>query len=191
MSERARPPIPLVVGVTGHRDLVPGEVAMLRSRLEEFFDHLAGTFPDLPPKALTSLAEGADRLFAEVALERGIPLVAVLPMTRDEYEQDFVSTDSRDEFRALLARAEVIELGPPPTESLFPPAEGPDRDRCYAEAGMFIAAHCQVLVALWDGLPSDKRGGTADVVSFRITGRMPGVHAVLSGRVSAADVSWT
>jgi hypothetical protein len=134
-------------------------------------------FPDLPLKALTSLAEGADRLFAEVALERGVPMVAVLPMAREEYERDFETPESREAFHALLAQAEVIELGPPPTDEQLPPPEGPERALRYAEAGMFIAAHCQVLVALWDGLRSDKRGGTADVVTFRITGRMPGIHA--------------
>ena len=150
---------------------------MLRARLGEFFDGLAETFPDVPLKALSSLAEGADRLFAEVALERGVPLVAVLPMVAGEYERDFAETASVEEFRTLLGRAETIELGSHGPEDFFPPAEGPERNRYYAEAGMFVAAHCQVLVAVWDGLPSDQRGGTADVVAFRMTGRMPGMHA--------------
>lgn len=172
MSDEPRPPISLAIGVTGHRDLVDVELPVLRARIAELLDYLGREFPGLPLKALSSLAEGADRWFAEAALERGIPLVAVLPMPVAEYEKDFIEPASREQFRQLLARSEVMELAP--VRGLPPPDTEAGREGRYAGAGVFIASHCQVLVALWDGKPPVLRGGTADIVNYRITGYLPG-----------------
>lgn len=172
LSDEPRPPISLAIGITGHRDLVDVELPVLRARIAELLDYMAREFPVLPLRALSSLAEGADRLFAEVALERGIPLVAVLPMPAAEYERDFSDPASRAKFHALLARSEVMELAPPRG---LPPADTElGRQGRYAAAGVFIASHCQVLAALWDGKPPPQRGGTADIVTYRITGYLPG-----------------
>ncbi|NHA13445.1 hypothetical protein [Thioalkalivibrio sp. XN279] len=172
MSEQPRPPISLAIGVTGHRDLVDVELPVLRARIAELLDYMAREFPGLPLQGLSSLAEGADRLFAEVALERGIPLVAVLPMPVAEYEQDFTAAASRAKFHELLGQSEVMELAAP--KGLPPAGTETGRQGRYAAAGVFIASHCQVLVALWDGKPPIHRGGTADIVSYRITGYLPG-----------------
>jgi hypothetical protein len=51
---------------------------------------------------------------------------------------------------------------------------GPARDRQYAQAGIFISSHCHVLLALWDGLESDRLGGTAQIVRFHLHGELPG-----------------
>ena len=37
---------------------------------------------------------------------------------------------------------------------------------------MFLCSHCHVLLALWDGKPSDQLGGTAQVVRSRNTDSM-------------------
>jgi hypothetical protein len=41
---------------------------------------------------------------------RGASLVVVLPLPHDEYLADFISQESKDEFRALLEHAAVTEL---------------------------------------------------------------------------------
>jgi hypothetical protein len=40
--------VPIVIGVTGHRDLVPGEVPQLRQRVREMLVGLTSQYPDLP-----------------------------------------------------------------------------------------------------------------------------------------------
>lgn len=177
----AMPPVPLVVGVTGHRDLVAEEIPLLTERIDALLASL--TLPDLPVLALSSLAEGADRLFAHRALARGIPLVAVLPMPREMYLQDFNAAGSREEFDQLLACAEVIEL--PLGRGVSAAAEGLPRDRQYAAAGAYVAGHCQVLVALWEGRESRQLGGTADIVRRRIEGRLAADGAEDSGALLA------
>jgi hypothetical protein len=65
--------IPLVIGVTGHRDLIDAEKPQLRKKVEAFIGSLRSHFPDLPLLFLTGLAEGADRLVAEVASPAPLP----------------------------------------------------------------------------------------------------------------------
>jgi hypothetical protein len=57
----------LSIGVTGHRDLVEDERPALESRVQALFDGLSASYPDLDLQLLTALAEGADRLVAEVS----------------------------------------------------------------------------------------------------------------------------
>jgi len=169
----------LTIGVTGHRDLVEGERSALAYRVRALFESLSASYPDLDLELLTGLAEGADRLAARVAVEMGIPIVAVLPMDPSEYEQDFTTEESLAEFRSLLANAQrVISLPSHSGNSAL------HRDSQYAQLGLFISNHCQVLLAIWDGKPSDAVGGTAQVVQYHLTGLMEGY----SGEVSPASL---
>src|SRR4051812_39076652 len=110
-STRAQGPLPLVIGVTGHRDLRPEDLDTLRARVDEIFAQLEETCPHTPLILLSSLAEGADRLVARVALEHGARLIAPLPLRRELYEADFPETVG--EFRTLYERADPgFELAP-------------------------------------------------------------------------------
>ena len=137
---------------------------------------------------LSSLAEGADRLAARVALRANMQLVAVLPLPQDRYEDDFAAPGSIDEFRGLLARSiGVIRLPllDGSTEDQIAQS-GPARDREYAKVGAYIAAHSQVFFAFWDGTPDagDKIGGTAHTVGFRLRGAPAGYGADARTRMS-------
>ena len=174
-------PFRIRIGMTGHRALVNPE--RIRQKVHEV---LAGGFsslfdPDsrkilsqaartpLRFTAVTSLAEGADRLIArEIG---GLPdsrITAVLPLPVEEYSRDFETQESQAEFAALLARSRTpilihrqlseIELeGTDPTGA---------RQQAYADAGEYMIDHCDVLIAVWDGRPARGKGGTADVVAL-------------------------
>ena len=75
--------IPLVVAVTGHRDLVASEVPMIRQLVLDMLKGLADQYPDRRLSVMSPLAEGADQLVAEVALELGIDLTVPLPIFED------------------------------------------------------------------------------------------------------------
>jgi hypothetical protein len=168
--------VPLVIGVTGHRDLVPGEVPQLRRRVREFLAALRARHPDQPLVVMSPLAEGADRLVAAEARALDIPLIVPLPFAIEHYQQDFSSPESLAEFRALCAQAEVIELPLLPGDSPETiRTHGPRRDAHYARLGVYLCAHCHILLAIWDGKPSDKLGGTAQVVHFHHWDEMPGL----------------
>lgn len=165
----------LTIGVTGHRDLVPEEVPRIRKEVRRWLESLAAEHEGLELELLTGLAAGADQLVAEVALELGIDLIAVLPFNLDEYRKDFAEPGEAERFAALLERATAIALPPVEGDSIEGiRGGGASRDRQYAQMGVFISNHCQVLLALWDGRDSDALGGTAAVVRYHLTAVMPG-----------------
>src|SRR5271156_6749563 len=97
-----RLPAPLVIGVTGHRDLRPEDMEKLEVKVREILGELRARDCSTPLVLLSALAEGADRLAAGIALEIGARLVVPLPMPQDLYEQDFESPHGLAGFRQLL-----------------------------------------------------------------------------------------
>ena len=171
-------PLCLSVGLTAHRDLVPGQESALRQEVRRFLGDLRQRFPDLPLRLISALAEGGDQLVAEEALAMGVELVVPLPMALAEYERDFDQPQALERFRALLGRARVRELPSAPGVSAAEIARrGEARNRQYAQLGMFVSSHCQLLLALWDGKPSEATGGTAQVVDFHLRNVMTSLSA--------------
>jgi hypothetical protein len=154
--------LPLVFGVSGHRDLLAAAVPQLRKELSQLFARFRAAYPHTPFRLLTPLAEGADRLAAEVALASQVGLFVPLPMKQREYERDFMTAESLTEFRALLAQAESHWEIPTANSAGIE-----DRTRHYAEVGDFIARHSHVFILLWDGSDNRKVGGTAWVKKRR------------------------
>lgn len=167
---------PLVIGVTSHRNLAPAEIEPIRARLRDLFAYLKAEFPGLSLVALSSLAEGGDQLFAAEALSAGARLVVPLPLPRDLYADDFQQPEVREAFDTLCARADIIRLPllrSQSREALQTPGEA--RDRQYAKAGVFIASHSHILVAIWDGNDSGRLGGTGQIVKYYLHGTLPGL----------------
>jgi hypothetical protein len=164
----------LNVGVTAHRDLVPAEIPGIEDRVRKLLEGLSGDFPGLPVQLITPLAEGGDRLAARTALSLGFRIVAVLPMEQSDYERDFASDRSLAEFRELLSAAsDVITLPPAaPVAKGEPAGRISERERQYAQLGVFVSNHCQVLLALWDGKEGAQPGGTGRVVRYHLSGVM-------------------
>jgi len=177
-----RVPFVLNVGVTGHRsDALAGDgLAALRDRLMAALRLITdaamkahagqpGWFlPDAPRLQFVSpLADGADQIAAECALELGYELHAVLPFNRSEYRNELEGDGSRQRFDALLSRSEcVLEL----------PGDPQDTMGAYVMTGRATVAHCNILIAVWDGLKPRGRGGTGEVVELAIARGTPVVH---------------
>ena len=172
------PPIalaPLIIGVTSHRNLAESELEPVRARVREFLTHLKQEFPELPIVVLSALAEGGDQLVAREALDAGARLVAPLPLLPESYVKDFRHETSRLEFAALCAQASIVQLPLLARSSVAGVAvPGEQRDAQYAEAGVYIASHSHILLAIWDGRASDLIGGTAQIVRYYLEGVLPG-----------------
>ncbi|MBV8344715.1 MAG: hypothetical protein JO190_06950 [Candidatus Eremiobacteraeota bacterium] len=160
-------PVPLLLGVVGHRRL-PEPADDLRRVVRGLLDGFRSRYPSTPIAVLSSLAEGADRLVASEALDAGFSLVVPLPMRREEYERDFVTPESLAEFRSLLDRAVAAFVVPAEAHEIRA-----DRRMLYANCGAYIARRSFELIALWDGKESSKVGGTAETVRFRLEGIPP------------------
>lgn len=159
-----KPVIPIHVGVSGHRDIPSHDIPLLKKKLCERFVTLKKQYPYSSIKLLSGLAEGADRIAAYAALESGLELVVVLPMPVESYMDDFITTDSKDEFNQLLAKS---------TAQHTCQHTATDRNVGYVNLGHFLVRHSQLIIALWDGVSEQPSpdgsmtilpGGTADVV---------------------------
>lgn len=177
MAVSAAEKLRLYVAVTAHRDLVAAESPDIERGVEACFRELAEAFPDLPVALLTPLAQGGDQLAARVALRMGVPVIAALPMERGEFERDFASAEDLAEFRRLLGQADDVISLPVAPGNDSPPRSEAARQIQYAQVGVFLSNHCQVLLALWDGKEGARLGGTGQVVRFHLTGVMPGFDA--------------
>lgn len=156
--------IPIVVGVTGHRDIRDEDRDILRKAVYRELSALRDRCPHSRIVMLNSLAQGADQLCAEAAQALDIPLIAVLPMAREAYEHDF-SGDGLSQFQSLCDAAE--ECFAAPSAERVP--EAPDRDFAYRQAGIYVATHSHVLLALWDGTETPASDcGTAAAVRFAL-----------------------
>jgi len=150
---------PFVVGATGHRDIEPKDFDEAIASIHAFLQELQGRLPDTPLLLLTGLADGADRLAAQCALDKGIRVHAVLPMAQADYEDDFTES-SREEFRQLLAADGVST-----TELVSVSTGGQvDRNACYRQLTECLLRKSNLLLALWDGSEQRKTGGTADTL---------------------------
>lgn len=169
--------LPLVVAVTGHRDLVDSELTKIRARVKSFLEELRDRYPANKLVVMSALAEGADILVAEVAIDLAIELVVPLPMPRDTYLKGFSSESAKQRFASLCAVAsQVFELpgNKPPVPENIQPAVW-ESNFPYAQLGVYLSAHCHILIAIWDGKPSHHLGGTAQIVKFHHDDVMLGI----------------
>ena len=174
-------PIPLAIGFSGHRDISPDDEDKLRGKLKKRLADLKSE--NRPLRAFSGLAEGADMLFAEAATELGIELIVVMPVEVDDFVRDFEkpahpdrnAADLLRRFEGLRDKAAAIHVVPTPP-GVTPEqvkSYGPERDAQYTAVGAYIVRQSAILIALWDGVATDKRGGTSDVVRFKRDGVPP------------------
>ncbi len=170
------------IGVTGHRDLadrkqahtVTAEALCRLLTMLETVNRPPGTIRSAAHSAvrvgyrvISPLAEGADRVVAELILssdarlrDRTRELVVPLPFGLDYYRgRDCGSPQSQAEFDRLRSAALW-------TRALHPlaPVSPEQRDTWYRDVGSYVVEHCDFLFALWDGM----EGGTAAVVGLAL-----------------------
>ena len=180
--------MPFLVGIVGHRDLLPQQVPGIRAALAHILARLRAAYPDIPLSLLCPMAEGADLLAADVAAELGMSVVALLPLPVEVCRQDLLDPADLASFDRIMARAERLEVPLPTGVALADVAQpGKPRDAQFERAGLMVAQYSDLLIAVWDGQSTLHAAGTARVVEFRRRGRMlasdahhPGRHALLA-----------
>jgi len=145
------------IGITGHARLA-GDTATLvyEALMAELRQHVGDEL-----RGISCLCDGADQIFARAVIERGGDLAVVLPA--DDYRERLVDQDGFD--RLLGKAAQVLRM----------PFRRADR-RAFKAASEEVLRQCELLLAVWDGLPSRKLGDTADVVT---AARAEGVPVVV------------
>lgn len=158
---RRASPQPLRIGFVGHRDLarVGGEAAARRA-IERAFLGLAFAEPWM--ELIVGLAPGADRLAVKLWRQMGLgPRTLVFPFVRDlpdgmrEYWTDEPGAAGAD----CYSKSALEAFGRAFDEKREPASIG------HATQARWILEYADQLVALWDGVPADLPGGTADAVA--------------------------
>jgi hypothetical protein len=102
---------------------------------------------------LSSLADGADQIFASTILAVGGSLEAVIPSTA--YESTFLGP-ALGSYKRLLSKAtRVHQL----------PFDAPSEEAFFA-AGRYVVDNSDRIIAVWDGEKAAGLGGTGDVVQY-------------------------
>ena len=144
----------LTLGVAGHRFL--SKIDKLTLGIDQALDHIERTFGVSFFQVISPLAEGADRLAVQRALNRkGSKLVVLLPLPEPDYLTDFKSPESKKEFQSLLAQADQMFTLPP----------APTREEAYAALGTYMLGHCDVFLVVWDGKEAQGVGWTGEIAS--------------------------
>lgn len=184
------PPSAFRVGVVGHRpdrlknadpvklaaafrDVLHAVESGLKETTERRYDGLVFPMPSL--LAVSPLAEGTDRIFADVALNLGWGLCCVMPFPRLEYEKDFeyenaLEEDSLGRFRQILAEASTKER----LICVELPGSRTHEAESYETGGSVVLERSDLLIAVWDGQRAhDKEGGTAGTIDAAIRSGIP------------------
>lgn len=174
----------LVIGVVGHR-FAPGRAfdeAYVKKTMVDEIDKILEAQPNRAPILMTHLADGADTIAAEVALEKGIPFIVPLPLPFETYRRDFLTAEEGavNKFLDLISKAELYFELPQKFGDLVDLAKekkpgklSKARERQYALGGAYIVERADELIAVWDGKEARGTGGTADVVAWRKAGKVP------------------
>jgi hypothetical protein len=139
------------VAVTGHMDLAEGTEELVREALDSLLGELASGADGL--LGVSCIAPGADSLFAEAVLAAGGELAVVLPFR--DYRRALPGTEHLARFDRLLTAARDVTVMPYPQPSL----------EAFEAANTELLKRADVLVAIWDGKPAQKGGGTATTVA--------------------------
>src|SRR5579862_1475972 len=145
-------PIALAIGFTGHRKL--SDLAKCRNAIRKVLLDWIDKVPGVV-YGVTSAASGGDLLFAETCIELNLPIRVFLPFPKELFREDFDDP--------AWARAECVFGKALSVEVTGAGEKLPER---YYECGIKTVQQSQLLVALWDGEPSQGLGGTADMVHF-------------------------
>lgn len=135
------------IGITGHQFREGIDWIWVRSSVSNSIRTISER-----PTGYSSLASGADQIFAQEILSQGGRVEAIIPFPN--YRNEFSAADAVI-FDQIVAQSNVKVL----------PRIGSDSE-CYLFAGRFIVDIVDVLIAVWDGLPAAGIGGTADIVRY-------------------------
>lgn len=138
------------IGISGHQKLDDDSAwdwvqIEFDKILKKFGEELIG---------VSSLAIGADQLFADAVLKRDGNLHVIVPF--DGYELKFERGKDRENYFHLLNKAESVDV-----------LEKEDSEEAsYFAAGKKVVDTSDLLIAVWDGEPAAGLGGTGDVVRY-------------------------
>ncbi len=155
------------IGGIGHRDLSShGEYHYAQLCCHEIFSVLKKKYASI--RAISALAEGADSLFAQMAIVSGVQLETVIPFKK--FESDFQSKDSFARYSTLKKNSELEDN-----------VNFKDRsDAAYRKSMEWVVFKSNLIVAIWDGKEVGSKGGTWEALTLCKILRKQFIHVNIS-----------
>ena len=127
------------IAVTGHRPKrLKGQQKEVKKWLSEQLNKYECT------EAISGMAQGADQIFAQAAVEKNIPLICCYPYRKNFFHQ---------EEQKILSKAKDIKFI----------SEVYTGNRVYWLRDKYMVDNCDLLLAVWDGVEA---GGTWLTVDY-------------------------
>lgn len=148
------------IGITGHQKLND----------QSLWDWVKSEFKKVVNKydedliGVSSLAVGADQIFADTVLDNGGRLQIVVPF--EGYELKFDRGEKRENYFRLLHSAAFVEVLD----------KRESEEAGYFAAGKRVVEMSDLLIAVWNGAPAAGLGGTGDVVEFAVRNNKKIIH---------------
>ena len=140
----------ITIGITGHQKLEnPKDWSWVQKQIKLVLDGMVR-----PWVGLSSLAIGADQLFASLVLESGSVLKVIVP--NEEYAETFSRGPERQRYITLLEQAAEVRFLTGASSA----------EESYLQAGRLMADEADRILAVWDGEPAKGLGGTGDIVAY-------------------------
>ncbi len=168
------PSIPIVLGTVSQCPLSTD-----RQQLTQIISHeltnLRHSYPHTPFVILSPLASFGERLVAQLAIDLlEAQLLVPLPYLPNDYQAQGLLDGDQTEFSTLFHQAQDWVTLPTNSTHQVPGSKFGHQHHCRGLVGAFVAKHCQILIALWDGTPSDQdMARTGEVVSWMQQGGAP------------------
>lgn len=149
MASASKKDLSMKIGITGHQHLHgPAIWPWVESKINE----IIGGVTDLV--GVTSLAIGADTVFADLIVKAGGKLLVVIPFPK--YALEFKDLEDRRKYSQLLQTAYKVEV----LEATH------TKENSYYNAGKYLVDISERVIAVWDGKPAVGLGGTGDIVHY-------------------------
>ena len=127
------------IAVTGHRPKrLKGQQKEVKKWLSEQLNKYECT------EAISGMAQGADQIFAQAAVEKNIPLICCYPYRKNFFHQ---------EEQKILNKAKDIKFI----------SEAYTGNRVYWFRDKYMVDNCDLLLAVWDGI---RAGGTWLTINY-------------------------
>jgi len=159
--------VPLFVSVVGHSDIKDEDVPKIERKLDSLFDDLA-RFENTRIYLMTAMTIGSEMIAVRAARRRGIGIAPVLPADIETYKA--LSSGMKgyeaycEEFDSVISSEDT--LGPVYIKT----SSGVEDRNSFRNLSTFLIKNSHVMIAIWDGRPYSRSGGTFDTLRMAYSG---------------------
>ena len=163
----------ITICVTGHIDLK--DPKKVKNEIDYFLRYLKKNNPNTDIIALSSMAAGADTIFAHAVIDAKIPLKIVLPFQIEDYQKDFKKEDWEDTNK-------IISQNDYQVNETIAYENRESRNNAYLNTGKRLVDQSDIILAIWDGKEATGVGGTGDIVKYSQQNKQKELHIISAVR---------